>query len=110
MDLAIPLLDLFREEFFVALGQALRWTDEDAQEFWHDLELYESLRRVNRGAARRAIASLRALRGPHRAAAGSVADGTGSPRRRQISDGIEHRGRSRVARRLLAAPHKLIPG
>src|SRR5580693_7126625 len=43
MDLAIPLLDLFREEFFVALGQALRWTDEDAQEFWHDLELYESL-------------------------------------------------------------------
>ena len=43
MDLAIPLLDLFREEFFVALGQALRWTDEDAQAFWHDLELYESL-------------------------------------------------------------------
>ena len=43
MDLAIPLLDLFREEFFVALGQALRWSDEDAQDFWHDLELYESL-------------------------------------------------------------------
>jgi hypothetical protein len=43
LDLAIPLLDLFREEFFVALGQALRWTDEDAQAFWHDLELYESL-------------------------------------------------------------------
>jgi hypothetical protein len=43
IDLAIPLLDLFREEFFVAIGQALRWTDEDAQSFWHDLELYETL-------------------------------------------------------------------
>ena len=43
LDLAIPLLDLFREEFFVALGHALRWTDQDAREFWHDLELYESL-------------------------------------------------------------------
>jgi hypothetical protein len=43
IDLAIPLLDLFREEFFVAIGQALRWTDDDAQSFWHDLELYERL-------------------------------------------------------------------
>src|SRR5690349_24354531 len=34
MDLAIPLLDLFREEFFVALGQALEWNDETAREFW----------------------------------------------------------------------------
>jgi hypothetical protein len=42
-DLAIPLLDLFREEFFVALGQALDWSDDDADEFWHDLELYEKL-------------------------------------------------------------------
>lgn len=58
MDLAIPLLDLFREEFFVALGQALRWTDEDAQAFWHDLELYESLAASEtRCSARRAIAS-----------------------------------------------------
>jgi len=58
MDLAIPLLDLFREEFFVALGQALRWTDEDAQAFWHDLELYESLAANEpRRSARRAIAS-----------------------------------------------------
>ncbi len=58
MDLAIPLLDLFREEFFVALGQALRWTDEDAQSFWHDLELYESLAaNESRRSARRAIAS-----------------------------------------------------
>jgi hypothetical protein len=44
-ELAIPLLDLFREEFFVALGQALDWSDQDAQEFWHDLELYEKLTR-----------------------------------------------------------------
>ena len=43
MDLAIPLLDLFREEFFVALGQALSWSDADAQEFWRDLALYEQL-------------------------------------------------------------------
>jgi hypothetical protein len=43
LDLAIPLLDLFREEFFVALGQALEWNDDDARDFWHDLELYETL-------------------------------------------------------------------
>ena len=43
VDLAIPFLDLFREEFFVALGQSLSWSDEDAQEFWRDLELYEML-------------------------------------------------------------------
>jgi hypothetical protein len=61
LDLAIPLLDLFREEFFVALGNALRWTDEDAREFWHDLELYEKLTarepRRQSGRANRAIAS-----------------------------------------------------
>jgi hypothetical protein len=45
LELAIPLLDLFREEFFVALGQALEWSDGDAQEFWRDLELYERLAR-----------------------------------------------------------------
>jgi hypothetical protein len=43
LELAIPLLDLFREEFFVALGQWLHWSDADANEFWHDLELYENL-------------------------------------------------------------------
>jgi hypothetical protein len=43
LELAIPFLDLFREEFFVALGQSLDWTDEDASEFWRDLELYEKL-------------------------------------------------------------------
>jgi hypothetical protein len=58
IDLAIPLLDLFREEFFVAIGQALRWTDEDAQSFWHDLELYETLAANEpRRQVRRAIAS-----------------------------------------------------
>jgi hypothetical protein len=58
VDLAIPFLDLFREEFFVALGQALRWNNEDAQEFWRDLELYEMLsaRQPSRP-ARRAAAS-----------------------------------------------------
>ena len=43
LKLAIPLLDMFREEFFVALGQSLEWDNEDAQEFWRDLELYETL-------------------------------------------------------------------
>jgi hypothetical protein len=43
LELAIPLLDLFREEFFVALGQALEWSDDDAQDFWRDLEVYEKL-------------------------------------------------------------------
>ena len=54
LDLAIPFLDLFREEFFVALGQSLGWSDEDAQEFWHDLELYEMLaaREPSRSAGR----------------------------------------------------------
>ncbi len=42
-ELAIPLLDLFREEFFVALGQALRWTEDEAQAFWRDLDLYQTL-------------------------------------------------------------------
>ncbi len=43
IELAIPFLDLFREEFFVALGQAMQWTDEDAEEFWRDLDVYERL-------------------------------------------------------------------
>jgi len=61
LELAIPLLDLFREEFFVALGQALVWSEADAKEFWRDLELYENLaRREPRrqpGRTTRAIAS-----------------------------------------------------
>lgn len=43
LELAIPFLDLFREEFFVALGQSLDWNDDDARRFWRDLELYEQL-------------------------------------------------------------------
>jgi hypothetical protein len=57
LDLAIPLLDLFREEFFVALGQALDWTEDDARQFWRDFSLYERLsskepRRNSRNAGR----------------------------------------------------------
>jgi hypothetical protein len=59
LDLAIPFLDLFREEFFVALGQSLSWSDQDAQEFWRDLELYEML----------------AAREPYRPASRGVASG-----------------------------------
>jgi hypothetical protein len=43
LDISIPLLDLFREEFFVALGQALGWTEDDASDFWRDLDVYEKL-------------------------------------------------------------------
>jgi hypothetical protein len=43
MELGIPFLDLFREEFFVALGQWLEWSEADAKEFWRDLEFYEQL-------------------------------------------------------------------
>ena len=50
LELAIPFLDLFREEFFVALGQAMDWTDEDAREFWRDLDIYRML--GARGSAR----------------------------------------------------------
>jgi hypothetical protein len=58
LDLAIPFLDLFREEFFVALGQALTWNNDDAQQFWRDLELYEMLSgREPSRPARRAAAS-----------------------------------------------------
>ena len=59
MELAIPFLDLFREEFFVALGQALSWSDEDAREFWRDLDVYRMLsdRRSHRNARRMASAA-----------------------------------------------------
>lgn len=40
---ANPLLDLFREEFFVALGQALNWGKEEARGFWRDLDVYQKL-------------------------------------------------------------------
>ena len=40
---ANPLVDLFREEFFVALGQALNWGRDDAQRFWRDLDMYQKL-------------------------------------------------------------------
>ena len=54
-DVANPLLDLFREEFFVALGQALNWGKEDAQGFWRDLDVYEKLAaRASSGAKRAA--------------------------------------------------------
>jgi hypothetical protein len=34
-------LNLFRQEFFAALGQALRWTQADFEEFARDYDLYE---------------------------------------------------------------------
>jgi hypothetical protein len=58
MELKIPFLDLFREEFFVALGQWLEWSDADAQEFWRDLECYERL-----SAPARVAASVHSVKG-----------------------------------------------
>ncbi|MGB6846509.1 MAG: hypothetical protein WBE09_16570 [Candidatus Acidiferrales bacterium] len=63
LELAFPLLDLFREEFFVALGQALDWTDEEAQSFWRDLEIYGKLS-APAAAPRRATSSARSAGGP----------------------------------------------
>jgi len=74
LDLAIPLLDLFREEFFVALGQALEWSDEDAHEFWRDLELYETL---SAAAAQRPASRKPAIRGQAPAASGPFVDRVG---------------------------------
>jgi hypothetical protein len=36
-------LDLFHQEFFIALGEAMDWGAEEFAEFWHDLELYRKL-------------------------------------------------------------------
>jgi hypothetical protein len=66
LELAIPFLDLYREEFFVALGQSLDWTDDDAEEFWRDLGLYEKL---NTRKPRRPTGNIR-----HSAASGPFVD------------------------------------
>jgi hypothetical protein len=73
LDLAIPLLDLFREEFFVALGQALEWNDDDARHFWRDLELYETLSAI---AAQKTVRKT-AARGMPVAASGPFVDRVG---------------------------------
>jgi hypothetical protein len=36
-------LDLFREEFFVELGRAMRWSDSDFAEFARDFDLYQAI-------------------------------------------------------------------
>jgi len=62
LELAIPFLDLFREEFFVALGQALNWSHDDAREFWRDLDIYRMLN--TRAATRHAGRAAGAASGP----------------------------------------------
>src|SRR5580692_9519397 len=71
LDLAIPLLDLFREEFFVALGKALEWNDDDARDFWRDLELYEQL---TAAAAQKATKARTPARGRNDLASGPFVD------------------------------------
>ena len=46
------LLNLFREEFLVSLGQALDWGDDDLEGFLHDLDLYERLTKLESRAAK----------------------------------------------------------
>jgi hypothetical protein len=53
----VAALNLFREEFFSALGQALRWTQADFEEFARDYDLYESAGGGRRDAARGAKAA-----------------------------------------------------
>ncbi len=74
LNLAIPLLDLFREEFFVALGQAMEWDDEDAHEFWRDLELYETLSAI---AAQKPASRKPVVRGLPPSASGPFVDRVG---------------------------------
>jgi hypothetical protein len=50
-------LNLFREEFFAALGQALRWTQAEFEEFARDYDLYESAGRGRNVAGRGAKAA-----------------------------------------------------
>ena len=51
-------LNLFREEFFAALGQALRWTQAEFEEFARDYDLYESAGRGRSVPARGAKAAV----------------------------------------------------
>ena len=37
------MLNLFREEFFVAIGQALRWSESEFAEFARDYDLYQAI-------------------------------------------------------------------
>jgi hypothetical protein len=37
------MVDLFRQEFYVALGKALGWRKEEFGEFWRDHEIYQQL-------------------------------------------------------------------
>jgi len=62
-------LNLFREQFFAALGQALRWTEEESGEFARDYDLYQAI------AARSGEAA--SARGPKTAAAGAFVDRCG---------------------------------
>ncbi|MFZ0462599.1 MAG: hypothetical protein WBE20_11610 [Candidatus Acidiferrales bacterium] len=63
------LVDLFQEEFYVALGRSLNWGDEEFQGFCADLELYRSLRT--------AVTQSSSHRGASSAPAGPFADRCG---------------------------------
>ncbi|HKF53075.1 MAG TPA: hypothetical protein VKB26_12245 [Candidatus Acidoferrales bacterium] len=49
----VQLQDLFREEFYVALGRSLDFSDEDFNEFCRDIEVYRELLKNKRGTSSR---------------------------------------------------------
>jgi len=50
-------VNVFREEFFVALGQALNWREEDFREFSRDFDLYQRIG-LRRGSTTRSPANV----------------------------------------------------
>lgn len=74
LELGIPFLDLFREEFFVALGQWLEWSEADAREFWRDLEFYEGLSAPARNSANSGRGGKAAVSGPFVDRVGMILD------------------------------------
>lgn len=74
LELGIPFLDLFREEFFVALGQWLEWSEADAREFWRDLEFYEGLSAPGRNSTNSGRAGKGPVSGPFVDRVGMILD------------------------------------
>jgi hypothetical protein len=58
-------IDLFRQEFFVGLGQVMEWRKEEFGEFWRDHEIYKKLNgQQNQEGTSRAKPALMSIGGP----------------------------------------------
>ena len=109
LEIAIPLLDLFREEFFVAsanrsIGPGRRPTIL-ARRFLDEKLSAKDSRSNSRQSARGSASG--PVRRPHRHAPRSIPDGPGPPSSRQIPARTEHRSRPRPTQSLLPPPRKL---